>query len=76
MFTMLEAVDLCTQGVAAVTTENWAACVKHVVNKVVPRFWEEDHLMKKTIIEFVIHVGPESDNEGDGSMDEDGKTDL
>ena len=72
--TMVEAVNLCNEGIAAITMENWAACVKHVVDKVEPRFWEQDHLIKQTIDEFVIHIGPESDDKEDKSMDEHGCT--
>ena len=71
---MVEAANFCNQGIAAVTMENWAAYVKHMVDKVEPSFWEQDHLMKETIGEFVIHAGPESDDEGDKLKDEDGNT--
>ena len=74
-FTMVEAVNLCNQGIAAVMLESWAPCVKHVVDKVEPCFWEQDHLMEETIDEFVIHTGPESDDE-DESMDEDSNTGM
>lgn len=38
-------------------TENWAACVRHVVDKVKPRLWEQDHLMKERVSEFMIALG-------------------
>ena len=71
---MVEAVNRCNEGTAAVTTENWAACVKHVLDEVERRFWEQDHLIEQTIDEFVIHTGPESNDEEDESMDEHGNT--
>ena len=46
---MVEAVNFCNEGTAAVTTESWAACVQHVVDKVERRFWEQYHLIEQTI---------------------------
>ena len=71
---MVQVANFCNQEIAAVMMENWAACVKHVVDKVEPSFWEQNHLMKETIGEFVIHTGPESDDEGDELKDEDSNT--
>ena len=68
--------NISNEGIAAVTMENWAACIKHVVDEVEPRFWEQNHLIEEPIDEFVIHIGPESDDEEDELMNEDSNTGI
>ena len=58
------------------TTENWAACVKHMVNKVEQLFWEQDHLIEQIIDKFMIHIGSQSDDKEDESINEHGNTGI
>ena len=48
-----------------VTAEKWVACVKHVIDKVEPDFWEKDRICKNIVEEFTICVGGDSSNEDD-----------
>ena len=64
-FTMAEALKLSHEGNEKVTAENWAACVRHVVDKVEPDFWEEDHICENVVEEFIIRVGADSSSDED-----------
>ena len=56
-FTMAEALNLSRDGIDMVTAEKWEACVKHVINKVEPDFWEKDRICENIVEEFTIRVG-------------------
>ena len=69
-FTMAEALKLSHEGIETVTPDKWAACVKHVVEKVEPHFWEKDHMCEEAVEEFIIRTGSNSSDDDTGS-DED-----
>ena len=62
-FTMSEALKLSHDGINNVTAENWAACVRHVVDKVEPDFWEKDCICENMVEEFTISVGTDSSSD-------------
>ena len=64
-FTMAEALNLSRDGIDMVTAEKWAACVKHVIDKVEPDFWEKDRICENIVEEFTICVGGDSSSEDD-----------
>ena len=68
-FTMSEALKLLHDGINNVTAENWAACVRHVVDKVEPDFWEKDCICENVVEEFTICVG--TDSSSDENEDDD-----
>ena len=54
---MSEALKLLHDGINNVNAENWAACVRHVVDKVKPDFLEKDCICENVVEEFTICVG-------------------
>ena len=58
--TMVKALKLSHERIDAVTAENWAACVWHVVDKVEPDFWEKDRICENIVEEFTIHISADS----------------
>ena len=65
-FTMSEASH---DGINNVTAENWAACVRHVVDKVEPDFSEKDCICENVVEEFTICVGTDSSSDEDDDDD-------
>ena len=66
---MSEALKLLHDGINNVTAENWEACVRHVVDKVEPDFWEKDCICENVVEEFTICVG--TDSSSDENEDDD-----
>ena len=62
---MAEALNLSRDGIDMVIAEKWAACVKHVIDKVEPDFWEKDRICENIVEEFTIRVGGDSSSEDD-----------
>ena len=67
-FTMVEIERLSKEGIHQVTKENWAKCVKHIIDKVESHYWENDHLVEEAVERLVIEPNAEdSDSSSDDS---------
>ena len=55
---------------AEITKEQWANCVKHVVDKVEPAYWRKDGLLDTTVPPVIIHLGDEESSEDEEDVED------
>ena len=72
-FTMENIKRLCREGLANVTVEKWANCVKHVREKVEKHYRTIHGVLDDVVEQMVIEVGPESEDSSSSSETESSK---
>ena len=55
---------LLVEAVQSITSEQWQKCIKYVIEKEQPRFWDVDNSMEE-VVDVVINLG--SDDSSDSN---------